>query len=166
MRHLLPLAFFLAAVVPSAAQQRPAAAAEVVAGWAGFLDDARIDHAVVGGSVRIHLTPGISIGPELVYMRGPGTDRDVFLTGNVTFDLLARRPGERRGTIHPFLVAGGGLMVHRMDFASATFTSYEGAVTGGAGVRAWLTDRVYAIGEARVGWEAHTRVTGGIGMTW
>jgi hypothetical protein len=166
MRCLLAIVFLLVALTPARAQQAPAGAAEVVAGWAGFLDDARIDHAVVGGGIRIHLTPRISIGPEFVYMRGPGTDRDLFLTGNLTFDVWTPRPGERRGSVVPFLVAGGGLMVLRTDFPSGTFTSYEGAVTGGAGLRVWLTERVYALGEVRAGWEPHTRVTGGIGVTW
>ena len=40
-------------------------------------------------------------------MVGPGHDRDLFLTGNLTFDFLARRIGPRRGSVNPFLVAGG-----------------------------------------------------------
>jgi hypothetical protein len=37
-----------------------------------------------------------------VYMKGPGDDRDVVLTGNVTFDLLSRTRA-----VTPFLVVGG-----------------------------------------------------------
>jgi hypothetical protein len=39
-------------------------------------------------------------------------------------------------------------------------------VTGGGGARVWLTDRVYALGEFRLGWEPHYRVTGGVGVLW
>ena len=63
------------------AQDRPPPAAELVAGWAGFVDDAMIHHGVVGGSIRWYLSPRVSVGPELVYMKGPGRDRDFFATG-------------------------------------------------------------------------------------
>jgi hypothetical protein len=165
MRRSFILLAALVWAVPAFGQQTTAAA-EFAGGWAGFVDEALIDHAVIGGGARFHLTPRISIGPELVYMRGPGTDRDLFLTGNITFDFVTRPPGARAGSVNPFLVAGAGLMMHSDRFASGTFTSYEGALTGGGGARVWLTDRVYALGEWRIGWEPHTRITGGLGVVW
>ena len=54
------------------------------------------------------------------------------MTANLTFDLLASPAGARRGTVTPFLVAGGGLMRHSDRFGPNTFSSSEGAVTGGA----------------------------------
>ena len=167
--RILPLLAVLIAA-PAAAQPAsrtgPAAAIEAVGGYAGFIDDSLIGHSVFGAGGRLHLSPRVSVGPEIVYMRGPGSDRDLFLTGNLTVDLMARAAGARRGTVNPFLVIGGGLMRHSSRFASTTFTSTEGAVTGGAGARAWLTDRVYALGEFRLGWEPHYRVTGGVGVVW
>jgi hypothetical protein len=142
---------------------RPAPAVEFLAGYAGFVDDATIDHAIVGAAGRVYLTPRVAIGPEVVYMRGPGSDRDLFLTGNLTFDVLPPRAGRsRRAT--PFLVAGGGFFQHRDRFGAFDFTSYEGAFTAGGGVRAWLSDRVYALADVRFGWELHARVNGGIGI--
>ena len=161
--RILSLLVFLIAA-PAAAQ--PTTAVEAVGGYAGFIDESLVDHAVFGASGRIHLTPRISIGPEVVFMRGPGFDRDLFLTGNLTVDLLVPPVDARRGTVNPFLVLGGGLMRHSNRFGSTTFTSSEGAVTGGGGVRAWITDRVYALGEFRLGWEPHYRVTGGVGVVW
>jgi hypothetical protein len=164
-----PTFILLAAVLsttPAFAQSTPSGSAEAIAGWAGFVDDALINHGVVGGSARFHLTPRVSIGPELVYMRGPNTDRDLFLTGNITFDFRVRAAGSRAGLVSPFLVAGGGFMSHSTDFPSGTFTSYEGAFTAGGGARAWLSDRLYILGEVRTGWELHTRVTGGAGWAW
>ena len=167
-RILVLLALLIAA--PAAAQSAspsgPTTAIDAVSGYAGFIDESFVDHAVFGASGRVHLSPRISIGPEVVYMRGPGSDRDLFVTGNVTFDLLTAPVDARRGTVTPFLVAGGGLMRHRDRFGSTTFVSSEGAVTGGGGVRVWLTDRVYALGEFRLGWEPHYRVTGGVGVLW
>lgn len=154
----------LAALTPAtiAAQSRdvgPAPAAEFTVGYAGFVDDATIDHTVIGGALRFHVLPRISVGPELQYMIGPNDDRDLILTGNVTFDVLAP---DRRVT--PFFVAGGGLFRHSDKIGTRSFSSTEGAFTAGAGVRAWLSERVYAAGEFRIGWELHYRVTGTIGV--
>jgi hypothetical protein len=99
-------------------------------------------------------------------MPGPGFDRDLFLTGNLTFELLVPPVEARRGTVNPFLVAGAGLMRHSDRFGTTTFAASEGAVTGGGGLRVWLTDRIYALGEFRLGWEPHYRVTGGVGLLW
>lgn len=162
--RLLPLLLVLIAA-PAAAQ--PAGgilpAAEGLAGFAAFVDDSPIEHAVFGGAGRVQLTPRLGVGPELVYMRGPGEDRDLFLTGNVTFDYVPPRDA-RRGTIGGFVVVGAGVMRHRNRFATTTFASWEGAVTGGAGLRVWATDTVYLLGEFRAGWEPHYRVNGGVGV--
>lgn len=144
-------------------RDRPAPAVEFLAGYAGFADDATIDHGIVGAAARVYVTPRVSIGPEFVYMRGPGSDRDLFLTGNLTFDIL-RPQASRPARVTPFLVAGGGFMEHSDRFGSSDFSSYEGAFTAGGGVRGWITPRVYAFGEMRVGWELHIRVNGGIGI--
>ena len=152
--------------------QRPAPpsldrrAAEIVAGYAGFLDESLIDHAIVGGTFQYRISRGVSIGPEIVYMAGPGTDGDLFLTGTVTFDFLMPRDGPRPGTINPFVVAGGGIMIHRSRFGGTAFSSSEGAVTGGGGARVWITERVYAMGAYRAGWEPHIRIDGGLCFAW
>jgi hypothetical protein len=152
----------LVLVSPAAAQPqdvRPAPTAELSAGYAGFLDDATVAHAAFGGGIRFHLTPRVSVGPEVQYMIGPGSDRDLIVTGNVIFDV--RRPGAR---VTPFLVVGAGAFRHTERFGAAAFSSTEGAFTAGAGVRAWLNDRVYLASEARVGWEPHYRISGSVGI--
>jgi hypothetical protein len=167
--RILPLLVFLMAA-PAAAQTivhtGPTTAVEAVGGHAGFIDESFVDHAVFGASGRIHLSRRISIGPEVVFMRGPRFDRDLFVTGNLTFDFLTPPFEARKGTVNAFLVTGAGLMRHSDRFGPTTFTSSEGAVTGGGGARVWLTDRVYALGEFRLGWEPHYRVTGGVGVLW
>lgn len=142
---------------------RPAPAVEFLLGYAGFVDDATIDHAIVGAAGRMYLTPRVAVGPEFVYMRGPNSDRDLYLTGNLTFDVLPPRNGRPR-RVTPFLVAGGGFFQHSDRFGASTFTSYEGAFTAGGGVRGWITDRVYALADVRLGWELHARVNAGIGI--
>lgn len=163
-----PRAVVLAALllmIPSlsAGQTTPSPAVEFLAGYAGFVDDAMIDHAIAGGAARVYLTPRVAIGPEFVYMRGPRADRDLFLTGNLTFDVLSPRQG-RPARVTPFLVVGGGVMRHSNSFGGETFTSSEGAFTAGGGVRGWITDRVYVLGDFRIGWEPHVRVNGGVGI--
>jgi hypothetical protein len=159
----LTLLFVLTAAAASAQDARPAPAVEFLAGWAGFADDATIDHTIYGTAARVYLTPRLAVGPELVYMRGPNSDRDLFLTGNLTIDLRRPRAGQSP-SVSPFVVAGGGFFQHRDRSGPFSFTSYEGAFTAGGGVRAWITDRVYVLADARVGWELHLRVNGGVGV--
>ena len=148
----------------SATRTGPAGAVELIAGYAGFVDDATVDHSVIGGAARVYASPRLSLGPEVLYMRGPGFDRDLFVTGNVTFDVIGRYG--RRPRVIPFLVAGAGVMRHSDRFGTATFKSSEGAFTAGGGVRALVTDRVLVGGDARCGWELHCRVAAVVGVAF
>ena len=92
-------------------------------------------------TARWHLSPRISIGPE------------------VTFDFLAPRNGIPGFT--PFVVVGGGLFRTSEGFANRPpFSATEGTFTLGGGIRAPLTERVGAGIDARLGWEPHLRITG------
>lgn len=145
------------------AQPGAAPAVEVTAGHAGFVDDATISHSLVAGLARWSVTPRLSIGPEVTYMAGPGADRDLFVTGNVTWDLVSRG-APRPGLIVPYVLGGAGFFRHSDRFGAVTFTSSEGTLTAGGGARVWVTPRVYLGGEARFGWELHTRVAGTVGV--
>src|SRR5262245_28042959 len=73
----------------AAAQAHRPLAVEGTAGWAGFVDDAMINHGLVGGAVRVPLGDGrLSLGPEIVFARGPRSDRDVFVLGSLWIDLV------------------------------------------------------------------------------
>lgn len=150
---------------PAVAQStHPPASIEVFVGHAGFADDGTIEHSVFGAAGRIYLTPRISVGPEITYMRGPNTDRDWFFLGNLVWDVFHPRAG-RPPRVSPFLIAGGGFFTHSDRFVSGTFTSSEGAFAAGGGTRVHITDRVHATGDFRIGWELHYRVTGGVGVS-
>ena len=97
-------------------------------------------------------------------MAGPGSDSDLFVTGNVMFDVLSPRAGVPR-RVTPFLLAGGGFMRYTNQFQGSAFSATEGAVTLGLGVRAWLTRRAFVAVDARIGWEPHVRVAGTIGLS-
>src|SRR5262245_17577526 len=141
---------------------RPGPAVEFLAGYAGFVDDATIDHTIFGAAARVYLTPRVAVGPEFVYMRGPNEDRDLYLTGNLTFDVLPPRNGVPR-RVTPFLVAGGGFFQHSDRVGAFDFTSYEGAFTAGGGVRGWISRRVYVLGDVRTGRDVPVIRTAGHG---
>ena len=147
---------------PSAAQERPGTAADVAAGALLFPDDGTVTEGFVGGALRYYVSPRISVGPEVAYVRGDRHSH-VMLTGNVNVDLLGPINGRPR-PVTPFAVVGGGLFQTREQFRSETFTSTEGAFTAGGGVRALVGDRVTIGAEARVGWELHMRLNGTVGI--
>jgi hypothetical protein len=142
---------------------RPAPVVEGSLGWAGFGDEGIIHHTLLGAGARYYLSRRFSIGPELQYMIGPDSDRDLVLTGNVVFDVLAPTADRPRRTT-PYLVAGGGLFRHSDRFGNDRFSSTEGAFTAGVGVRGWVSDRVFLALDARLGWEPHLRLAGTVGL--
>jgi hypothetical protein len=143
--------------------QSVAPAVELAAGHAGFVDDATIHHAVFGGAARWAVTPRLGIGPEITYMVGPRSDRDLFVTGNVTWDLV--RPGPpRAGRVVPYVLGGAGFLRHYDRFGPNAFASNEATFTAGGGARVWVSPRVYVGGEARFGWELHTRIGAIVGI--
>src|SRR5690349_8654163 len=114
-------------VASAAAQTAPARGlAEVGGGYASFVDNAPIHHAVVQTSGRIFVTPRVVVGPEFTYMRGPRADRDWFLTGNVTVDLL---PPARSGPVIPYAIAGAGVTHMMTRVGTGPFSSDEGTFT-------------------------------------
>lgn len=145
------------------AQVRGGPALEMTAGYAGFADEATISHGLIGGLARWAVTPRLSIGPEVTYMRGPNFDRDLFVTGNVTWDFVGTG-AQPQGAVVPYVVAGAGFFRHSDRFGPVTFASNEGTFTAGGGVRVWATPRVSVGAEARFGWELHTRLAGTVGV--
>jgi hypothetical protein len=161
----LALAAALTVAVPVDAQSiRPPSSIEVLAGHAGFADEGTIEHSVFGGAGRIYLTPRISAGPEITYMRGPGDDRDWFFLGNVIVDFRSPRAG-RPPRVSPFVIAGAGFFTHSDRVGTGIYTSGEGTFAAGGGTRVHITERVYAMGDLRFGWEWHYRITGGVGIS-
>jgi hypothetical protein len=131
---------------------------EGIAGYTGFVDEDFVDHTIFGGSARFYVLQRVAIGPEIVYMRGPDDDRDLFLTGNASIDLLPELGAVRR-TVTPFLTVGGGLMRHTGSTGAGSQTIWEGALTAGGGARIALGDRFFIAPELRVGWEPHLRIS-------
>jgi hypothetical protein len=157
------LALAALAAVPGrvAAQEKPGIAIEGTGGWAGFVDDATIEHGVIGVGARVPITTRLSVGPEVTYMIGPGGQRNTFLVGSLWYDLMS--PGS---PVVPYVVVGGGWYRHRELVRTGPYFSGEGTVTGGGGVRVRLGERVYVGADARIGWELHLRTAAHVGVTW
>jgi hypothetical protein len=158
---LVSAALALSPIASFAQSSSGAIGVEAAGGYAGFADDAIAVHSLVGGAARWRVAPRIWIGPEITYMKGEGEHSDLMLTGNVTVDLLERRPGRQA---LPYLLVGGGLFQTRDRFGTETFTSSDGAFTAGAGVRVFLTDSFYVAPEFRGGWEPHFRISVSAGV--
>jgi opacity protein-like surface antigen len=139
--------------------------AEVSIGYAGFVDDATKNYFLAGGGVRRHITPRLSIGPEVVIMSNSGStrDRNVLLTGNVVFDTLARSDTRR---VTPFLVGGVGIFWGRDQVRGGPYWSSDPAFTAGGGVRARVSESLSAAAEYRIGWELHQRLSATAGFHW
>jgi hypothetical protein len=135
------------------------AAVEATVGYTGFGDDGLIHHTGMGAAVRVHLTPRLSVGPELSYHIGPSRDRDLLLQGVAYFDLRRPSLGEP-GRIEPYVLAGGGLMGHDSGYDS----SASPTATWGGGARVWVTRRAYVVADARLGWPPNVRVVTGLGL--
>jgi hypothetical protein len=147
---------------PAATEPATYGATEAIVGHAVFADDSPIHHSVFGVAAPFRLSPKVSVGPELLYMRGPGSDRDVALAGMARFDLIsADRPHPPR--VVPFLVAGGGLWFYSDEFVSVT----EGYLSGGGGAKVFVTDRLYVAPEVQFAWqELHIRTVVRVGYRW
>jgi len=144
------------------AQSHPGFAVDLTAGWVGFADDGIVSEGLIGGAARWYVLRRVSIGPEIIYIRG-GDHSHLVVTGNATWDLLASTDG-RPLRVTPFLVAGGGVFQTRESFPAGRYSSSEGAFTAGGGVRVAAGNRVTIGIDARVGWELHVRVSGLVGL--
>jgi hypothetical protein len=145
-------------------QEIPRGAAEFSGGWIGFPDDSMlVSETPIGGAVRWHLSPRVSVGPEIVWINGSNHSH-LMLTGNLTLDLLGPTNGHP-ALVTPFIVVGGGLFQTSESFVNGgDFTSTEGAFTVGGGVRANPNNRITLGVDARLGWETHIRIGGFVGV--
>jgi hypothetical protein len=157
------LAAWLAGTGEARAQQPGPMAIEGTVGWAGFVDEEIEHHSVFGVSLRVPIGRRLSVGPEILYMIGPQTDRDLFVLGSLWIDL---GPSPRTAPVVPYVVIGGGYMQQSHRFVAGRYVSREGAFTAGGGIRARVTDRLYVGGDVRLGWELHLRAGAHVGVAW
>jgi hypothetical protein len=155
----LAAAFVWLSPTTASAQSSAAPTVTLGAGWAGFVDDGRVDHGAFGGGLEWVLTPRVAIGPEILYMVGPDEDRDLFVLGVARLGMLPLR-----SRVAPFVTLGAGTMTHSDRFGSQSYRSTEGAVIAGGGVRITVSPRVYVAPELTIGWEPHIRASVTVGI--
>jgi hypothetical protein len=153
---------------PVVAQDGPSAVGEVIIGRSGFVDEAWDDFTTIGGAARIFVTPKIAVGPEIAYLvsNAPETN-GVSMTGVVTWDFV---PDDGRPRIVPYLVAGVGYLRQKTLVGRGPgrpglqpFTSGEGTVSGGLGLRVGLGPYMFVASEFRLGWEPERRIAVTVG---
>jgi hypothetical protein len=149
-------------VRPAVAQEPPSPVLELAAGKVYFGDDGVIIEPLIGGAARVYLSPRVSVGPELGFIRGEHHSHLV-LTGNLMFDVLAPVNGRPR-LVTPFVVVGGGLFRTQEQFFNQSYAHNEGAFTAGGGLRVRVGEYVTAGVEGRLGWELHFRLNAVVGV--
>jgi len=85
------------------------------------------------------------------------------VTGNVTYDLV-RDTGTGRRRVTPYLAAAAGYLSQTTRVGTGRFTSGEGTVSGGLGVRIALDDRWFIAPEVRLGYEPELRALVHVGV--
>ncbi len=130
-------------------------------GWTGFLDESSDSHLLVGASLRTYLSRRTSFQPEFQYLTRPsnsyGKHYDLGLLANIAYDLPS--PSAR---VVPYLIVGPGILHTRQ-----TRFSHTGLfVSGGGGVKVFVSDRWYLAPDFRVGWEPHARFSVGLGYVF
>ena len=133
---------------------------KITLGWTTFIDEAPIDHLVAGGSVRFYVTRRIGIEPELLYLKGPHDDRDLTFMPHFTYDF-----GNSKRRI-PYVTVGAGFLHHSDKIGLLKFTHTEWTVSGGVGIKVFLTDKIFFAPEFRMGFEPIVRATGSIGFVF
>jgi hypothetical protein len=133
---------------------------KAILGWVGFIDEDWIDHAMVGGAARFYVTRRIGIEPEVVYLIGPGSDRDVTVIPHVSVDFMSRQK------VRPYFIGGAGLLHHSQRIGFRDFSNNDWVVNGGIGVKLFLTPKVFIAPEFRLGFETILRTGANIGFVF
>ena len=127
-------------------------------GATSFVDEDAENHLHTGVAARFYLTRRFSVEPEFQYLYQSSRHSDTVLAGNLGWDF-------RTGRIVPYVSGGLGWMRSRFGI-SPTFSSNEGFIQLGGGVKIYVTDAWFVAPDVRVGWEPHVRVSVGIGYTF
>ena len=159
-------------VVAQQSDSRPKAEIKMIVGASDFGDeDQSYPHFVVGAAARIHISRHWAIEPEFNYMRRSSNDEDYVVQPNVVYEF--NRPGER---VVPYLIGGVGVVHHKSVFRGSDFvtgapvtydTSYTTwSATAGAGLKVFLSKRLFIAPEARLGRQPTAQATVSIGYVF
>jgi len=116
-------------------------------------------HVHLGGSVRYYVTRRFSVEPEFQFFRGSSGHSDVLVIPNVNWDF-------REGRVVPYVTAGFGWMRSNFPQFRPSFSTNDGLLQAGAGVKLYPAKNWFVAPELRVGSELHARWGMAIGYTF
>lgn len=159
-------------VLAQDSDSRPRAEIKISVGASDFgTDDKSYPHFVVGGAARIRISHHWSIEPEFNYMRRSSNDEDYVVQPNVVYEF---ETVEDR--VVPYLIGGVGFIRHKSVFRGSDFvtgapvtydTSYRTwSASAGAGLKVFVSKRLFVAPEARLGREPTLRATVSIGYVF
>ena len=174
-RVVAGLALIICSCFQATAQQglTPAKAEVKVTVGGTTVGDGEVPHGIIGGSVRFYITRRLSVEPEFLYMRHDAHDQDYIFQPNLAFDIT-----NPSGRVVPYVIGGAGVLHHRARFVGTdlstfpprpfdvTRSSTTWTASAGAGVKVFVTDRVFIAPEARLGWEPVLRATISVGYVF
>lgn len=139
--------------------------------YGGAIFDEDLKHTLVGGAVRVYVTKRLSIEPEYLYLRRSENDQDHLGQLNVAYDFTD--PTKR---VVAYAIGGAGVLHNRgrvfgSDFVTGQpfvreieFTTWT--ASAGAGVKIFLTQRLFVSPEFRLGREPTVRGTINVGYVF
>jgi hypothetical protein len=144
---------------------------KMLVGVSDFGTDKSYPHFVVGAATRIRISRHWSIEPEFSYMRRSSNDEDYVFQPNLVYEF-----NKIENRFVPYLIGGVGFVRHRSvfnDYNSVTGTpvtidtSYKTwSVSAGAGLKVFVSKRLFVAPEARLGREPTARATVSIGYVF
>lgn len=167
-KYLLAVSVFLiACVTPLYAQSqqlsRPKVEGKVILGGVSFTGDGDEDigHTAVGAALRVYVTKRFSIEPEYLYMRHSDNDQDHIIQPNIAYDFT-----DPRKRLVAYGIAGAGVLYHQDSSFGRNRSASTWTVSAGAGMKIFLTDRLFLSPELRVGREPAFRATVNVGYVF
>jgi hypothetical protein len=113
-------------------------------GWIGFADESLVHHGLVAASLRISIAGGLGVEPELTYMIGPRSDRDVVFAPVASWEFGRKK-------VRPYVLGATGILWHH----EGSLWGREYIASGGFGVRTQVSPHWSISPEFRMGMWPH-----------
>lgn len=134
-------------------------------------DDKSYPHFVAGTAFRIRISRHWSVEPEFSYMRRSSNDEDYVVQPNVVYEF-----NSIEDRVVPYLIGGVGVIRHKSvfygsDFVTGVPVTYDTSYTtwsasAGAGLKVFISKRLFVAPEARLGYQPTVRAGVSIGYVF
>ena len=151
---------------------KPRAEIKMIVGASDFgTDDRSYPHLVTGTAFRVRISRHWSIEPEFNYMRRNSNDEDFVFQPSVVYEF-----DKKDNRYVPYLIGGVGVIRHKSvfngsDFVTGAPVTYDTSWTtwsasAGAGLKVFISKRIFVAPEARVGYQPTVRATVSVGYVF